>query len=133
MHTFKDIPRNPSRKDLWQFALVLAVGFGLMGLASWWFWSKPLIAYKLWFVACLAAGLALLPGLGRLFYIAWMALGLLLGMLMAPIILGVVFFMLMVPLAFWMRKMRAKKPVSSETYWEDHPQTPHVKHYYKQY
>ena len=92
-----ELPSN--RKFGLFFTLVFAV-------AAFYFSSSPNIAWayasvgasSIFLVVTLLKSDALLP-LNKL----WMRLGLLLGMIVSPIVLGIIFFGLFTPIAFFMR------------------------------
>lgn len=103
------------------FAIVFCVFFGLVGAyqawkggayGCWWFGAAAVI---------LAVGLAR-PRLLAPFNRAWTRLGLLLGRVMNPVVLGLMFFLVITPLGLLMRAL-GKRPIplapdpAQETYW----------------
>lgn len=120
------IKRNPTSRDLREFGWVILIGFGLIGWAALykghaagaaWIW-KISGAVGLWTL--------LFPSLAKPFYRAWMGLGAAIGAVTSRIVLAVIFYGLLTPLALffrWRRRdaLRLKRPAGS-TYWSNHPE-----------
>ena len=96
--------KHISKKILREFGLLLAIGFPLLigaliplltghGFIIWTFW----VAIPSLLLSLLAPGALYYP------YKIWMALGLLLGFINSHIILGIVFLLVLLPIAFVMR------------------------------
>ena len=95
------------RKGLRDFGVVTgSIVAGLFGLALPWLFE---LTYPLWpwavFVVLAVWGVAL-PETLRPVYRIWMRFGLLLSKVTTPLIMGVVFFLLIVPVAFALRLLR---------------------------
>ncbi len=136
MDSFKKIDRNPTMRTLVSFALTLAAGAGLFGLYAH-FHGKPALATNVWIAGGAAAALALVRPIGRWLYVAWMGLGVALGMVTSPIILGILYLVLFTPVALAFRiagrdKLRLKKDKSA-SYWEAYPEPEDPATYVKQY
>jgi len=106
----------------WFFA---AVFFALAAISYWKEWSiaavVSMVVAVLFSVATLTAPKALAP-LNRL----WFGLGLLLGMIVSPIVLGTIFFLMISPIAIFMRifgrdELKIKKR-SVDSYWVERSQ-----------
>ena len=99
-------------KGLREFALLTAAilvvlfGLALPGLFGfrWPLWP--------WLLACLLVSWGLLaPASLRLVYRGWMRFGLLMNRIMTPVVLGLVFFVVITPVALVMKMMR-KDPMA---------------------
>ncbi|HEX3906227.1 MAG TPA: SxtJ family membrane protein [Polyangia bacterium] len=138
MRTFSDLKRPPSPSDLRGFRWVISLG----GLA---------VALFLAFVRhrrgaalpVLGGGLALtllslVPGLGRWLFAGWMGLGLILGRITNPILLGIVWLILFIPLGIVFRllgrdAMKRTFPAREASFWEPHGPSREVRRYFQQF
>lgn len=116
-------PAIDNRKFGWQFGAGLAV-LSLIGFwRGWWQWLVVTLALLslIQFVLAWVAPSALAP-INR----AWMALGHLLGKVVSPIVLSIMFIVLFVPIAVAMR-LRGRDELllhdrSGESFWVLRPQ-----------
>jgi hypothetical protein len=137
MQAFSELNLRPSKRDLVQFALVIGVCGGLLGLVLQYL-GKPTASSVVWWgTAALLAG-SIVPGLSRLLYIAWMGLGVAVGMVTGPILMFVVYLVVFTPLALVFRLARRDAmhrtiDKAAASYWTKHPPTSDVSRYYKQY
>lgn len=108
-----------------KFGLVFCAIF--LALAAWGGlirdWSRPAVLFwSLGGVAFLVLALAA-PAVLRPLNRAWFQLGLLLGRIVSPIVLGLMFFLLITPVALVTRAMGRDvlriKPRQTTTYWID--------------
>ncbi len=107
------------RKGLREFGLTTGgIVAGLFGLLMPWLLGRPWSLWP-WVVAGALAGWALLlPDSLRPVYRGWMRLGFLIGSVTTPIILGLVYFIAIVPAGFLLRwagndpMARRKKPTT---------------------
>jgi hypothetical protein len=125
MSIYAALDRNPTRKDLLSFGLIVLAGLSAFG-------AHALLHGKIERgLALLAAGaavllLSLVRPIGRRLYILWMGLGLTLGVFTVPIVMFVLYAVAVVPLGLWFRlrgrdTMRRTIDPSAATYWEDYP------------
>jgi hypothetical protein len=106
------MPPPLSSRDLRKFGLLFAsLVVALFALAIPWLWSRPFPLWP-WVVAGPVAILALLypPGL-RWFYFLWMKLGEALGFINTRLLLFVVFFLVVLPVALVM-KITGRDPMA---------------------
>ena len=98
-----DIPELDAR-DLRQFAFTRgAIIAALFGVLLPWLWNASYPVWP-WILACLFTTWgAAAPTSLRPIYRAWMRFGLLLNRIMTPVILGVVFYLVITPMAVLMR------------------------------
>lgn len=106
------------------FGVVMAAFFAIVGLLPLLSWAHP-YPPRWWSVAIAAAFAALawlrpatLAPLNRL----WLRLGLLLSKIVSPVILGLLFFVTITPIALLMRAvgkdpLRLRKNASASSYW----------------
>jgi hypothetical protein len=137
MSIYKELNRNPTRRDLVTFGLIVAAGSGAIG-AYMELHGRPERA-----IGCFAAGaavflLSLIPPVGRVLYILWMGFGLTLGFFTAPIVLFVVYVVVIVPVGLWFRftrrdAMRRQLDPKEVSYWEDYPQSRDPAGYLRQF
>jgi hypothetical protein len=138
MQAFEEINRQPSRRELLQFALIIAVGAALLGAMAQFAWGKPHGATVIWSLGAAVAAGALVPGLGRLLYIAWMGLGVSVGLITGPVILFVLYLVVITPVALVFRLMgrdalERRIDHDAASYWKTHATTSDMSRYYKQY
>lgn len=111
------LPSN--RKFGWFFAALFIVGSARARWENHLFWSFSLLALAVIFVVLTIVAPQVLAPLNRL----WFALGNLLGRIVSPIVLGIIFFVLITPIAVIARSIGRdallikKRTVSS--YWLD--------------
>jgi hypothetical protein len=104
------------------FGLVFAVVFALIGVFPWIFSDG---AVRVWALAVGAAFLAIALAVPRILHPLnrlWMRFGLLLHRIVNPVVLGIMFFVVVTPIALLMR-WRGKDPLrlrfdaAAKTYW----------------
>jgi len=141
MRSFADLQQEPTAAEVRGFRLVVFLG----GLALALFWS--LVRHRNGLAAALAGGgaalslLSMVPGLGRWIFAGWMGLGLIIGRITSPILLGVVWVMLFVPVNVIFRlvrrdAMKRKFPADDASFWVPHdPRRPrrNVGRYFQQF
>ena len=105
-----------------RFGLFMAAAFAVVA-AYLWAAHHPLQTAIAAVLAALFAGLALLrPALLLPVNRAWMTLGALLGLVVSPIVLGILFFGLFTPIALLMRlfgrdELRLRRSPAGVSYW----------------
>jgi len=110
------------------FGLVLAAFFGLVGLAPLRI-HHPVRWWALFAATALLAIALLRPAWLHPFNLIWTWLGLLLGRVVSPIIMGLLFFLVVTPTGFLFRLLR-KDPLGlasdkgAQTYWIGRPPGP---------
>ena len=113
---------NPGERKIRQFGLMLA-GFSIL-LAAGWIWKGH--AHRAWAIGPAGSVLGLLtaalPGsLGRVVYKAWMSIAFIIGSVVSPVLLAILYFAMVTPMALIMRllgrdALRLKRPETS-SYW----------------
>lgn len=138
MTTFDRIERHPDRRTLAAFRGIL-LGGGLAVAALLRFVAhRPSAALV---VASLGAGVALLslvPRLGPPLYVGWMRLGVAIGLVTSPVVLGLVWILVITPVAIAMRlagrdPMKRRWDPAARSGWEPHPPPGEPRRYFRQF
>ncbi len=118
MHSPKSLPSNRS------FGFLFAGVFALLSAYAAYQGADVNKVYG-WLIAGVALGLlaVIAPGLLTPFNSAWMKLGELMGKVVSPLVLGIIFFVLITPIALVTRlfgrdELRLKKKITP-SYWVD--------------
>jgi hypothetical protein len=129
-----DIPELDG-KGLRKFGVTTAaIAVVLFGLLLPWLRDRPLPWWP-WVLATMLSLWALVaPGSLSLIYRPWMKVGLVLGWINTRLILGVVFWLLILPLGLLLRVIREKKvdrltkgfDPAAKSYWSPCPKTYHT-------
>ena len=118
-----EINWKPSARELRTFGVTMLVGFALIG--GFFFWRDlRTVACVLWGIGA-AAGVLGLTGTkaAMVVYLPWMGIALVMGNIMSRLILGIVYYLLITPMALCMRlfgrdKLHLKRR-DGDTYWTD--------------
>jgi hypothetical protein len=138
MSIYKDLNRRPTRRDLLELGVVFLAGTGVLGALSWFWLDRPGAALGLWAAGGVVFALSLVPKVGRLLYVAWMGLGLTLGLVTSPIVLLAVYLIAMVPAGIVFKlirrdAMRRRIDPAATSYWEAYPKTNGPESYIRQF
>jgi hypothetical protein len=144
MELFKELKTNPTRRDLLEFGLIFLVGMAVIGAINHFGWhvlflaGKPERAMGFWVAGAVIFVASQLPVIGRLLYIAWMGLGMIIGFFTAPVIMFLVYIVAIVPLGFVFKlmgrdTMKRKLDPHAKSYWEDYPKNDDPASYVKQF
>ncbi len=137
INIYKELNRNPTRRDLVTFGIIVAAGMGAFG-AYFQLHARPERALVLFGVGGAVFLLSLIPPVGRLLYILWMGFGLTIGLFTAPVIMFVVYAVVIVPVGLWFRLtrrdvMRRRLDPGAKSYWEDYPGSDDPASYIRQF
>ncbi len=134
---WSDIPRSPSRRTLIQFSALCLVVFS--GLSLWQGIVRGNLALAATFLtAALSIGLVGLarPQAVRWIYVGWMMAAFPIGWAVSQLVLLVIFFGLLAPLAIVFRLIGRdallRRPQQRETYWVEKTPTADVRSYFRQ-
>jgi hypothetical protein len=135
---FAELNKNPTRKDLLSFGLIVAAGMAAVGAYFFLRLHRPETAFTLWGVGAAVFLLSLIPPVGRVLYILWMGLGLFIGFFTAPVIMFVLYALVIVPVGLWFKVtrrdvMRRRLDRSAASYWEDYPGSDDPASYIRQF
>lgn len=121
-----EINKNPSRRDLEWFGVVVAAFCGAAGALLFWKLGAPATARGFWIAgAAILVAYYAVPALRKPMYVGWMVLCWPLGWLMSHLILGIAYFLVITPVGLIMRTlgndpMRRKFDPAATTYWSPH-------------
>ena len=113
---------NPNRKQLLNFGLFMLIAMPILGALL--AWKIRSLAPIYWFAAigvAIEAICIFLPSLGIWLYKAWMGLGFCMGLVMAPIALGIAYYGIFTPMGFLLRlfgrdALQKRKP-QTDSFW----------------
>ena len=114
------IPARLSRKEGRSFGLTLGIAFGVLGTILWWRGKEP-ADFVVWSVAALFLGAGLMiPGRLGPVHRAWMGLAHAISKVTTPIFMGVVYYVVLMPIGVVMRFF-GRNPLTAqrggETVW----------------
>ena len=104
----------PSQKELRRFGLVVGSIFALLSLWEWWLGLLGTV---------LILGGIILPLALKWPYKLWLGLGLILGFIVSHVILTILFYLVVTPIAIVKRLVTTKSKLESITYWQPHADT----------
>jgi Na+/proline symporter len=117
-----EIKKNPSRRDLLLFAMMLPVFFGIVGTLAWRAQS-PRAALALCLIGAALTLIALSSrSAGRLVYLGWMYASYPIAWTVSHLILAVIYFVIATPIALMLRltghdPMLRKFDRAAKSYW----------------
>src|SRR4249919_4217018 len=94
-----DINRNPSRRDLIWFGLLLVVFFGVVGALVFWRVQSPIAARIIWSLGTILGIVyfAVRP-LRHPLYLGWMSVFYPIGWTVSRLIMGIIFLLVLMPI-----------------------------------
>ena len=135
-----EIRKNPSRRELAWFGLLLALFFGVIGgLVTWHAGGPTVLARVLWFVG---VGLAIvyyaIPPVRRPIYLGWIYGTYPIGWVISHVILALVYYGVVTPVGLVMRAaghdpMQRRLDPNAATYWVEREEAPELPQYFKQF
>ena len=136
---WSDIPFDPTRKALRQFAGLWLVFFGGLAVLQALAWGKPKLGLSLGALA-LVVGLAGLtrPEWVRFIYVGWMVLAFPIGWTISQVMLLAMYFGLFTPIGLVFRligrdPLQRARRAGVESYWTPKPSPADVRGYFKQF
>ena len=118
-----DFNREPTRRELLWFGLILFAVLGVVGLLVYWKFQAPSVASKIWAVGggLTAAYYAFRP-VRRPLYFGWMYATFPIGWIISHTVLAFVFYLVLTPVGLIMRAlghdpMRSGFDREAESYW----------------
>ena len=134
---WSDVPRNPSPKQLRQFAALWLIFFG--GLACWQGIVRGNVRAALLFaVAALSIGSLGLarPRTVRSIFVAWMVLGFPIGWTVSHAVMAVLYYIVFTPVGIFFRLIGRDalqlRRQNLDTYWVAKPAAADVRSYFRQ-
>ncbi|MEX0936449.1 MAG: SxtJ family membrane protein [Pirellulales bacterium] len=135
-----EINRNPSHRELRQFACIWLPAFAaLVGGLLWYHFGWWQAAATLWTLALVAAVVGWLAPQGmRLVYLGWMYAALPIGWTVSHLLMAAVYYLLITPIGLVMRlvgrdSMQRRFDRSAATYWEAHAPQRDIARYFRQF
>mgnify|MGYP001320416754 CR=1 FL=1 len=116
------VPARLTRAEGRKFGLTVGAAFLLITAFLWWRGFRAPLPYLGGLGGGLVLAGALVPGMLGPVYKAWMGLALLLSKVTTPIFMGVVYFLVITPVALVMRllgKRLLAAPSGGQTYWTE--------------
>jgi hypothetical protein len=135
---YDEINKSPSAKELIKFGATFLGGMAVLGLITHFVFHNQARAQGLWIAGGVVFLLSFIPPIARLLYILWMGLGITLGLVTQPLILGIVFLLLITPVGLVFKliqrdTMKRKLDEGAASYWEDYKETDDPATYVKQF
>jgi hypothetical protein len=138
MH-WSDLPLKPSSRTLRQFAILWILFLGGLAALNWFVRGNETaaMAFAILAVTLGPAGLAV-PAVMRPVFVGLIVLGFPIGWVVSRILLALMFFGLVTPVA-WLFRLRGrdilylKRSAGRETYWLKKPVPPDSASYFRQY
>ena len=97
---------SPSRAELRRFGIATGIALvGLLGLLLPWLLKRPLPRWPWALGALLVVAAMISPNALRIIHVPWMRLALLLNRITTPIIAGAIFFLVILPVGWIMRRV----------------------------
>jgi len=134
-----DINRNPSRRDLTWFGVLLVVFFGLIGALVLWRAQSPIAAWIIWSLGTILGIVYFAVRPLRLpIYVGWMSVFYPIGWIVSHLTLGIIFFLVLMPIGLLIRlsgydPMQRQFEPEASSYWVLY--TPHgdTARYFRQF
>lgn len=104
----------PSQKELRRFGLVVGGIFALLSIWELWLGVLGTI---------LILGGIILPRALKWPYKFWLGLGLILGFIVSHVVLTILFYLVITPIAIVKRSVTKKPNIEPTTYWQPHADT----------
>jgi hypothetical protein len=119
---------DTSDKQLRKFGLLVG-GIILLAVGALGIFTTKEVHYTLPAVGFALVGLGTLaPSLLRYAYFAWMGIAIVLGGLIAPLVLAILFFVVLTPIGLLKKLFKDKTVIHAETYWRVHSESQDPKH-----
>jgi len=137
--TWSDIPRNPTAKALRQFAGAWLVFFFAFGLHQFLVRGHHRIGIGLLVMATVFGVLGLVkPAAVKWLFVGWMTAAFPIGWLISQIMLGIMFYGIITPVAFIFKLrgrdlMHRKLEPGRASFWMPKPTPEDVRSYFRQY
>ncbi len=125
---------QPSNTDIRKFGKTVLIGFLIIGALFFWRGRRPVAEIMVGVSAVVAVLSYAVPALAKPFYFVWMGFGFVMGSIMSRVILAIIFYAIISPVALVFRligrdELKRKKTSSATTYWEDHPKITDPEYY----
>ena len=134
-----EINKDPSRRELSWFGLLVAAFFGIVGAIVFWQFDAPVTARAIWIAG---VGITLLyyvlPPLRRPLYLGWIYAALPIGWVISHVLMGLIFYVVFLLVGLGMRlcrydPMRRRFDPGASTYWVEHRPGGNPDRYFRQF
>jgi hypothetical protein len=135
---FQHVRWNPDRSELRRFALWMLGGFAVLGLIAVWRTGTVGVGPSiLWGLGLALAIGAMVPGLGRVAYLAVYLTSGVIGYVVSRIVLALIFYLVFLPIGFALRArgrdiLQRRRPAQASM-WLPHHQRQDPGSYYRQF
>ena len=136
---WSDLPVNPSRRMLRQFAGLWMLFFGALSVWNWTTLDRPTVAAA-FLVMALTVGPAglLFPAELRPIFVAWLVLAFPIGWLISKVFLALMFWGVLTPIGMLFRLagrdlLQRRRPAEATTYWKPKPQAQGLGSYFREF
>lgn len=133
-----EMNKNPSRRELLVFGLVMLAFAGVVGAIFHWRLHAPDTARGIWITGgALTVIHYAIPPLRRLLYLGWMYATFPIGFVLSHVILGIVYYGVFTPIGVIMRlvgydPLTLRSRPGSKSYWVEHDPHQNVERYFRQ-
>jgi hypothetical protein len=134
-----EINKNPSRRELRWFGVLLALFFAIVGTVARFKWHAPAAALALWGAGVVVPALYYaVPPVRKTLYLGWVYATFPVGWVVSHAVLAVVFYGVFTPVGLLLRllgrdSMRRAPDRATATYWVEHRSEPDPTRYFRQY
>jgi len=135
-----EIKRNPSKRELRQFAAILFPAFfGIVGCLVWCKTGSLLAPLIIWSVALTVSLVGyFVPPFMRVIFVGWMCAVYPIGWTISHVVLAGVFYLVLTPIGMAMRlsgldPMQRRFRRSARTYWSPHNPAGPTSRYFRQF
>ncbi len=133
-----ELKKEPSKKELAWFGLLLLLFFGLLGLMARFRFDSPAGANRFWITGgALCVVYYALPFLRRWMFRGWMLLTFPIGWVVSHVVLLVTFYLVLTPIGLILRlggrdPMKRRLDPDAASYWEAHRPGGNTARYFRQ-
>ena len=133
------IRRDPTRKDIIVFGILLTVFVAILGGFLWLQTESLPAAIWVWLLGgTICAGYAIIPAIRRPIFIFWSLVTFPIGLIITTILLAVIYYGLLTPLGLAARLVRGdplqrRHQPAADSYWTERPESDSVDRYFRQF
>ena len=137
--TWSDLPKNPSAKILRQFAAAWLVFFGLIAARQYFHYHHQQAGITVAAIAIVFGISGLIkPTIVKWIFVSWMTLAFPIGWLISQIVLALMVFLILTPMASLLRlkgrdPLLRKPPANRSTFWLAKQTPADVRSYFRQH
>ncbi len=134
-----EINRNPTRRELLIFGVLLGLFTGLLGSWTYFRWNSSAVAWGLWIGGGIITLLYLaVPSLRRVFYLMWVYVSFPIGWTVSHTILAILYYGILTPTGLIMRLfgfdfMSGSLRSGHDPYWEKYYPAANSKRYFRKF